>query len=200
MRDAGADGLWVHPSVDFRYLTGLELLSIERPAGLLIPAQGEVRAAAPAMFAEPLAGDRHRAVDDADGPEAALARVLGGLRTLLVAPSLPTGQSFLLRARPPGAGAGARPGHRRRRYGAARRRRRSRCSPRRAGAPTRRWSWIGTLDLDGWSERRLAGELQAQFLRGGAAALRPDRRHRRERRATAPRDGRGADRPRPPRC
>ena len=31
--EAGADGLWIHPSVDFRYLSGLELLSIERAHG-----------------------------------------------------------------------------------------------------------------------------------------------------------------------
>jgi hypothetical protein len=102
VREAGADALWVHPSVDFRYLTGLELLSIERPAGLLIPATGEVRAAAPAMFAEPLAGIDAVLWTDADGPEEAISRVLGGVRRLLVGPSLPTGQAFLLRRVLPG--------------------------------------------------------------------------------------------------
>ena len=43
LRDVGADALWVHPSVDLRYLTGLDLLSVERPTGLVIPASGGLR-------------------------------------------------------------------------------------------------------------------------------------------------------------
>jgi Xaa-Pro aminopeptidase len=172
VRDAGADGLWVHPSVDFRYLTGLELLSIERPAGLLIPAQGDVRAAAPAMFAEPLAGIDAALWSDADGPDDALARVLGGVRTLLVAPSLPTGQAFLLRRLLPALELELDPG-----IVAALRRRKTPEEIERLAEAGRRADeavgWIGTLPLDGWSERRLAGELQAHFLQGGAQPYDP---------------------------
>jgi Xaa-Pro aminopeptidase len=172
VRDAGADGLWVHPSVDFRYLTGLELLSIERPAGLLIPADGDVRAAAPAMFAEPLAGIDTALWTDADGPEDALAAVLGGLRTLLVAPSLPTGQAFLLRRVLPSLELVLDPGI----VAALRRRKTPEEIDALAAAGQRAdetVEWIATLDLGGWSERRLAGELQARFLLGGAQPYDP---------------------------
>ena len=172
IREEGADGLWVHPSVDFRYLTGLELLSIERPAGLLIPGKGDVRAAAPAMFAEPLAAVDAVLWTDADGPEGALASVLGGLRRLLVAPSLPTGQAFLLRRVVPAIELELDPG-----IVAALRRRKTPEEIERLAEAGRRADaaveWIGTLALDGWSERRLAGELQAHFLRGGAQPYDP---------------------------
>jgi Xaa-Pro aminopeptidase len=172
VRDAGADGLWVHPSVDFRYLTGLELLSIERPAGLLITARGEVRAAAPAMFAEPLAGIDAVLWTDADGPDDALARVLGGVRRLLVGPSLPTGQAFLLRRILPALELELDPG-----IVAALRRRKTPEEIERLAEASRladdAVGWIGTFDLDGWSERRLAGELQAHFLRAGAQPYDP---------------------------
>ena len=51
LKTQGADALWVHPSVDLRYLTGLTLLSIERPCGLLILADGGLRMVVPAMRA-----------------------------------------------------------------------------------------------------------------------------------------------------
>ena len=84
LRDAGVDALWVQPSVDLRYLTGLDLISIERPTGLVIPASGGLRVAAPSMFEEQLADLGADVVlwTDTDGPEAAIARVLDqGLRT-----------------------------------------------------------------------------------------------------------------------
>ena len=172
MQDAGADGLWVHPSVDFRYLTGLELLSIERPAVLLIPARGEVRAAAPAMFAEPLAGIDAVLWADADGPDDALAQVVGDVHKLLVGPSLPTGQAFLLRRILPGIVLELDPG-----IVAALRRRKAPDEIARLAEASRRADdavgWIGALELDGWSERRLAGELQAHFLLDGALPYDP---------------------------
>jgi Xaa-Pro aminopeptidase len=51
IRDAlaarGVDALWVESSVNLRYLTGLALLSLERPCGLLVPARGEPRMLVP---------------------------------------------------------------------------------------------------------------------------------------------------------
>ena len=32
--DAGADALWIHPAIDFRYLTGLAAIAMERPTAL----------------------------------------------------------------------------------------------------------------------------------------------------------------------
>ena len=162
----------MHPSVDLRYLTGLELLSIERPCGVLIPASGAVRAAAPAMFAEPLSALEPVLWTDADGPEGALAQVLGGVRRLLVGPSLPTGQAFLLRAVRPALDLALDPG-----ILAALRRRKAPDEIERLAAAGRladaAVDWIGTLALDGWTETRLAGELQAHFLRAGAQPYAP---------------------------
>jgi Xaa-Pro dipeptidase len=167
IRDAGADALWVHPSVDLRYLTGLDLLSVERPTGLVIPADGGLRAAAPEMFAEQLAGLDADVVlwSDTDGPGAAIGQVLGGVRRLLVEPSLPTGHAFLLRsagpelALDPGIVTGLR-----RRKAPDEIDRLAEASARADDAI----DWIAAQPLAGWTERQLAGELQAWFLRHGA--------------------------------
>jgi Xaa-Pro aminopeptidase len=172
VRDTGADALWIHPSVDLRYLTGLDLLSIERPAGLLIGAGGELRVAAPEMFAEPLAGFAPVLWTDAEGPDRALARVLDGVGRLLVEPSLPTGQAFRLRSVRPQLELDLDPG-----IVAGLRRRKEPdeiAALERAGALADAGAeWIATIDLEGWTERRLAGELQAWFLREGAQPYPP---------------------------
>jgi Xaa-Pro dipeptidase len=124
------------------------------------------------MFAEPLAGVDALLWTDAEGPEPALASVLAGVRRLLVGPSLPTGQAFLLRAVRPALELDLDPG-----MVAALRRRKSRDEIELLAEAGRRAdeavTWIGTLDLDGWSERRLAGELQSRFLLSGAQPYEP---------------------------
>ena len=77
----GADALWVHPAVDFRYLTGLAPIAVERPTALVILADGGLRVLAPQMLAPELAieGAEVEAWSDGDGPEAAIARVLDGV-------------------------------------------------------------------------------------------------------------------------
>jgi Xaa-Pro aminopeptidase len=169
LRDAGADGLWVHPSVDLRYLTGLDLLSVERPTGLLIPAAGGLRVAAPSMFGEPLA-DLEADVElwtDADGPDAAIGRVLAGVRRLLVEPSLTTGHAFGLRRAQPGLELDLDPG-----IVTGLRRTKGPDEIAKLDAASRladeAVAWITEQPLAGWTERRLAGELQVWFLRAGA--------------------------------
>jgi Xaa-Pro aminopeptidase len=49
--EAGTDALWLHPAVDFRYLTGLAPIAVERPTSLLILAGGGLRVLAPQMLA-----------------------------------------------------------------------------------------------------------------------------------------------------
>jgi Xaa-Pro aminopeptidase len=124
------------------------------------------------MFAVPLGEIDAVLWTDADGPEDALARVLGGVRKLLVAPSLPTGQAFLLQRVVPGIELELDSG-----IVAALRRRKTPDEIERLAEASRRADdaigWIGTLELDGWSERRLAGELQARFLRDGAQPYDP---------------------------
>ena len=104
LAETDADALWVHPSVDLRYLAGLELLSLERPTGLLIPRRGPLRLLVPLMLLPQAAGLEAEPVSwtDEAGPERALTAVLDGVRRLLVEPSLPTGAAFLMRACAPG--------------------------------------------------------------------------------------------------
>src|SRR5919108_338702 len=59
---AGADALWVHPSVNFAYLTGLRPIALERPAALVILADGGLRALAPQMLALEIVCAAHDAV------------------------------------------------------------------------------------------------------------------------------------------
>jgi Xaa-Pro aminopeptidase len=54
--EAGADALWVHPAIDFRYLTGLAPIAMERPTALVILGEA-VRVLAPEMLAPELALD-----------------------------------------------------------------------------------------------------------------------------------------------
>src|SRR5919108_3574469 len=101
---AGADALWVHPSVNFTYLTGLRPLALERPTALVILAGGGLRVVAPLMLLpelEVLEGADLSAWTDDAGPEAAIGRVLQGVGRCLVDPALPTGTAFALRAARP---------------------------------------------------------------------------------------------------
>ena len=77
--EAGADALWVHPAVDFRYLTGLAPIAMERPTALVILASGGLRVLAPQMLAPELAAIEGAEVtewSDGEGPEAAIAHTL----------------------------------------------------------------------------------------------------------------------------
>jgi Xaa-Pro aminopeptidase len=169
LRHAGADALWVHPSVDLRYLTGLDLLSVERPTGLLIPATGGLRVAAPTMFAEQLDGlDADIELwTDTDGPDAAIGRVLDGVGRLLVEPSLATGHAVGLRRARPGLELDLDPG-----IVTGLRRTKAPDEIAKLEAASRladeAVAWIAEQALEGWTERRLAGELQAWFLRAGS--------------------------------
>jgi Xaa-Pro aminopeptidase len=169
LQQAGADALWVHPSVNLRYLTGLQPLSIERPTALLILAGGALRALAPLMLAPELEAVQDTDVcawTDGEGPGAAMARVLDGVGRCLVDPSLPAGVAFALRAVRPEVEIALDPGI----VAGLRERKgpdeleRLRAAGREADDAT---DWIDTLDLEGRSERWLALELQARFLRRG---------------------------------
>ena len=169
VRAAGADALWLHPAVDFRYLTGLQPIAVERPTALVIPANGGLRIVAPTLLAaelEPI-GAEIAVWSDGEGPEDAIARVLDGVGRCLVEPDLPTGVAFALRtARPalelaldPGILAGLREHKAPDELGLLR------AAGREADTAM---AWVAGLDLAGWSERGLALELQARFLSSGA--------------------------------
>jgi len=169
VRAAGADALWVHPAVDFRYLTGLAPIAMERPTALVILAGGGLRVVAPQMLAPELAaieGAEVGAWSDGDGPEAAIARGLDGIRRCLIQPDLPSGTAFALRAARPGIDLALDPG-----ILAGLRERKApdevehlRAAGREADAAMQ---WVAGADLAGRSERRLALELQVRFLQRG---------------------------------
>jgi Xaa-Pro aminopeptidase len=169
VRAAGADALWVHPAVDFRYLTGHAPLALERPTALVILAAGGERVVAPELLAEELAplGDV-AAWSDGDGPDAAIAQVLAGLGRVLVEPDLPTGVAFALRR----AGAeldldsGILSGLRERK--APDEVEHLRAAGREADAAM---AWIAGLDLDGRTERGLIQDLTVRFLTRGVQPL-----------------------------
>jgi Xaa-Pro aminopeptidase len=169
VRDTRADALWIHPAVELRYLTGLDLQSIERPLGLVIPADGGLRVAAPEMFAEQLAGLDADVVlwTDTDGPDAAIAAVLDGIGRLLIEPSLPAGHAFGLPRARPGLDLDLDPG-----IVAALRRRKEPDEIARLEEASRfadrAVEWLASRSLEGLTERQLAGEVQAWFLQAGA--------------------------------
>jgi Xaa-Pro aminopeptidase len=166
---AGADALWVHPSVGFTYLTGLRPLALERPTALVILAGGGLRVLAPQMLAPEL--ERIEGADlsrwsDGEGPHAAIARVLDGAARCLVDPGLPAGTMFALRAARPGLEIELDPG-----ILAGLRRRKEhdelellRAAGREADDAI---AWLAGLELPGRTERALALELQVRFLSRG---------------------------------
>ena len=169
LRRVGADALWVHPSVNFRHLTGLRPLALERPTALVILAGGGLRAVAPQMLAPELAAIEGAEVEswtEADGPDGAIARALHGVGRCLIDPWLPAGVAFALPAARPGLDVALDPG-----ILAALRRRKAPDELERLRAAGREAddaaAWIATLDLAGRSERWLALELQARFLGRG---------------------------------
>jgi Xaa-Pro aminopeptidase len=168
LAQTGADGLWVHPSVDLRYLCGIELLSLERPAGLLIPARGPLRLLVPLMLLPQVASVQAEPVawSDEQGPEGALRQVLGGVRRLLVEPSLPTGTAFLMRAQAPGLELELDPGI----IAALRERKQPDevAKLREAGRLADEMvAWAARRPLNGLTERALSGRMQARFLEHG---------------------------------
>ena len=104
------DALWVEASPNLRYLTGLHLLALERPCGMLIAAGGEVRMLVPLLLHPETAELPVEQVvwADHEGYEDRLRSVLTGVRRCYVAPTLPTGVSTAMRAVRP-AGTSCRP-------------------------------------------------------------------------------------------
>jgi Xaa-Pro aminopeptidase len=163
------DALWVEASPNLRYLTGLHLLALERPCGMLIAAGGEVRMLVPLLLHPETAELPVEQVvwADHEGFEDALRSVLAGVRRCYVAPTLPTGVSAAMRAVRPGLEVELDPGI----VAALRARKDAGELERLRGAgrlADETAAWIATLDLEGYSERRLATEIAIRFLRAEA--------------------------------
>lgn len=170
LRRAGADAIWVHPGVDLRHMTGLDPLALKRPTALVVLADGGLRTLSPEMLAPELSqieGGELAIWGDGDGPEAAIARVLDGVRTLLVGDALPSMFAYAIHAVRPGIELSLDPG-----IMAARRERKRpdelehlRAAGRHADTAA---AWIAEQPLAGRSERDLALALTIHFLESGA--------------------------------
>jgi Xaa-Pro aminopeptidase len=104
MREARVRALWVHPSFDLRYLTGLAPLSVERVMGLLVPQEGQLQMVVPSMLLEEskdVLDCRFLDWDDTQGPEAALKEALEGVGAVHVSEMLPFGVVHQMRSARP---------------------------------------------------------------------------------------------------
>jgi Xaa-Pro aminopeptidase len=169
LSEHAADALWIEASASLRYLTGLGLMAIERPCGMLIPARGEPRMLVPLLL-HPETADLpvEQAVwADHEGHERALGSLLAGVQRCYVQPSLPTWVYRSMHAAQPGLEVELDPGimselrARKAPDELERLRRAARLADETA-------AWIGTLRLEGYTERRLETEIAIRFLRAQA--------------------------------
>ena len=169
MAAASVEHLWVQPSIDFLYLTGIETLSLERFTGLLI-GRDDLRLVVPLLLREDFApledATAMETWDDSEGPDAAVERTLRGVPELAVLGSLPMwGYEMLRRAAPdievsvePQMIAGLREVKDEDELAALR---------ASADVTDEVVGWIGGLPLAEMMERELAGRIQARYLEMG---------------------------------
>jgi Xaa-Pro dipeptidase len=168
MSRLGLEWLWVEPSVGFLYLTGLEPISIERLTGLLVPSEGELRLLVPLMLRDECASidAELEAWTDDEGPERATERLVKDVKRLHVQGSLPAWALMMLRSVKPELDVELDPGA----LSSLRERKDAREIELivRSGAVTDEMvEWIGTVELDGVTERKLGGMIQARYLELG---------------------------------
>ena len=169
LAEQAVDALWIDASVNLRYLTGLDLMALERPCGMLVPARGEPRMLVPLLLHPETAelGVEQVVWADHEGHERALASLLAGVRRCAVAPSLPTWVCRSMRAVHPGLEVEVDAG-----IMAALRARKGPDELERLGRAGRladvTAEWIGSLPVAGWTERRLETEVAIRFLRAQA--------------------------------
>ena len=164
------DHLWVHPSVDFLYLTGIDALSFERVTGLLVRADGRHRAVVPLMLREELEPldevAEARTWADAEGPAVAVAAALGDVTELHVLGSLPMWAAEVLRSAQPHLEVKVDPGTV---AGLRELKDEDELAALHASAAITDdvVEWIATLDLDALTEKQLSGRIQARYLELG---------------------------------
>jgi Xaa-Pro aminopeptidase len=101
--ERAVEALWVEPSVGLAYLTGLDLVGLERPTGLVIPAEGALRMVVPLLLRDECeaVGAEMEVWDDAGGPTGAIRAALEGISRLHVQGSLPASHLFALKSAVP---------------------------------------------------------------------------------------------------
>ena len=157
--------MWIEPSVGLTYLTGLDLVSIERVTGLIIPARDDLRMVVPLLLRDECThlGAELEVWDDGEGPDAAVRRALKGVSVLHVQGSLPAAHLFALKNAVPNIEVGHDPG-------VVRDLREHKDSDevaaiRKSGKVTDGVvKWVGTLDLASLTERQLALNIEAHYL------------------------------------
>ena len=171
MRERSIDRLWVEPSVGFRYLTGIEALSLERLTGLLVASDGPLRLLVPLLLRDEFAGLADVADqfvwDDAEGPDGATSKVLAGVKRIHVQGSLPMAVWDSLRRAAPSVEVALDPGvlsNLREKKDATELEHLRRSSE----LSDEVVEWIASLDLTGLTERQLAGRIRARYLELGS--------------------------------
>ena len=169
LAEHGVDAVWIEASANLRYLTGLALMAIERPCGMLVPARGEPRMLVPLLLRPETAElPVEQAVwADHEGHEEALGSLLADVRRCYVQPALPTWVCRSMSAVRPGLEVELDPGilsglRARKDPGELDRLRRA------AQLADETAAWIGSLALEGYTERRLETEIAIRFLRAQA--------------------------------
>ena len=170
MQERSVEHLWIEPSVGFRYLTGIEALSFERLAGLLVSADGELRLLVPLLLREEFDALADRAEqfvwDDGEGPTAATIKALTGVDSIYVQRTLPVWAFEALRSAAGRLDLTIDPGL----LSDLREKKDAdeldllRASSRVTDEVV---EWIGTLDFSGVTERQLAGRIRARYLELG---------------------------------
>lgn len=170
MTAAGVDHLWVEPSVGFVYLTGIEALSFERLAGLLVAKTGELRLLVPLMLREEFQALVNRAEifvwDDGEGPEEAAGKILAGVDSLHVQGSLPVWAFEVLRTAGDGPRMAIDPGTLTE-LRAIKDEAEIALLRRSSSVSDEVMTWISTVDVAGLSEIELAGRIRARYLELG---------------------------------
>jgi Xaa-Pro aminopeptidase len=172
MSQQGVAALWIEPSVNLFYLTGLEPISLERLCGLVIRPSGPLRAVVPELLKDELAALPFEVEPlvwrDGEGPETAVGHALEGVAKLSIQGSLPSWAWARL--------AGARPGLQievNDTLVSRLRERKGRAEVdllRKAGkAADDTVEWIAGLDLATMTESRLARAIEIHFLELGHA-------------------------------
>ena len=163
------DAVWVHPGQDFRYLTGLAPISLERLFGFVVPPRGAARLVVPLLSAEECSAIEKCELftwTDDEGPAAAVGGSLEGIASLGVSASMPLWALKSIRDAVPGIEAAIEDS-----YVAALREGKDEGeidALRTASKATDGVvDWVGTLDLYDLTELELASQIMQRFLQLG---------------------------------
>ena len=166
MAAGGVEQLWVEPSVDLFYLTGIETISLERLTGVLIDADGGMRALVPELLVDDFGAlDSAETITwgDGGGPGAATAEILRDVNRLHVQGSLPMWAFEALRSARPGLDVVLDPGTvagLRERKGADE----ADALRRSARVTDEVMAWVARQETSDVEERSFAGRIKARYL------------------------------------